>query len=1059
MNRRVESYSGRGRSSSFDTFTSAPTLKINQRKANGTSSYDRFMPSYDEHDIKTRERIQKLSMDLRNYERISSSSRNSKTSKDDLLDPEQILLYINTGGKYNSEIFRRKSEYKNMVLDIYNVGGHCLKVMINSFKNILANPKVSNVNMTRMDRLVNFLSLVRDLHKNYCDPIVCDMFKTKNTRSSSLLRDSTKSQLDFASERRAKSTSYIPLSNNSDTNSERRRFNSADSNIKNSISSKVLLNIINGNNDSKRSEIREIYFQKLKENVNNSTENKTDSRNRSYSSGNFNIYRKETKLLKQEKKVTNVKDIFESLKECRSKLNMKEKSEVDLRGMENKHSKRDVNNSVESEFITNFLNYSQLNKNSNSQRIADLQKLLCKLKEIKLGFNYQDFENREKTPKANEVTVKDLLYSKINTTPEVASLSKESVSIKDENNVLSISGETVAISPRKSPDVQSPKTSRIDRIWELDTPFISHRTIDFDRIYNLSKSEINEKGLLSLDTINTGISPKRYEPSKAKVLKNEKQIDDVNHEYKNPDVNLSEPENVCDGNSYFGYVNKNENSKLEVSNLDSENINFSSHILKPLFNTMPSNLYIPDEGTEIINVYEHENRDISKDTDLKDGLLVKTEQNTKVNTEFDSKNLKSVVNQVSCDPILFKDCELNSTEWSANKTTAENEDHLKGEIQLSNSEVKVTYNYMEESSGELSICKDSIDNGPNEIISTQVEEESNISLVDETESKINEVVEIEKALDMESETIKSDDRTFEVERLNIEYFTSLNEHDLKKKIEEYNYWYENMGSENYINLSLDGLSIDEFYYKGIELIPKCYDGIIDMSSTSIRKMCIIIYENLSKLSSLEINGGRGEQMIEGIDDKLSILLKENIGEETLLSFIHNVIMRDSRYLEFNSSLRKELSPPDDNYILLIIDLMREILIEWRNDNFGISGSQITIEAIIKQVDEILKKSYEPYLSEVNSDEWVLKKIFHAPNYPNILESEKELLNIEHLFKYHTCEDLITSDYINMDRTKWLKTNRYYLPIVNDAIEHVLQDLINEIIIIIKSLNHASLDNK
>ncbi|KAH8739673.1 hypothetical protein FG386_001230 [Cryptosporidium ryanae] len=1048
MNEKLGTYSERRKSSSLDAFSSS---RKNQRKANETDPYGRFIPNYDEHDIRTKERISRLYTNLNGYVRSDSSGRNSDTvNQDGLLDPEKILVYINTGGKYNSEIFKRKNEYKNMILDIYNTGGHCLKVMINSFKNMLVNPKVGSVNMTRMDRLVNFLSLVTDLHKNYCDPVVCDMFKVKNTRRNTLLRNSTASKQDFVSEKtKAESTSCSPLSNKNSNNNER-RFRSADSNIEYSISSRVLLNIINEkNNNRKKSEIRDIYFQKLKENVNNSRENKDSSYNKRYSSENLNIYRRETKLLEQKEKITSIRDIFESLRESRSVINEKEKSKIGLKTLMNKYPKKDINNSVESDFITNFLNYPQLDQNSISQRIDALQKLLDKLKEIKLGSNYQNFENEEKSFKTNQITVKDSLYSKLNMIPRIVSLSDESYNSKDKNNISNFSSEVAPIDLPSSPNNQSPEISKIsNKRWELDTPLVSHRTIDFDEIYNLSTPEVNEKGLLSFNRTRTGILSKTDLP-KTKESEKVSLIDSEIHEHENVSESLDES------------GNKEENKKLSISDLRSENVHFGSIEIDTLFNTIPTDLYTPDERMKVIGVVEDSNGDISDNNGLKGELVIEKKQEMNSKTGFDSENLQYTENLINFRSDLVKDHDLNSTELSEKTQETENRENPDTEIPLNNTETETKYCCVSEDfSKESNICEDSVYKDSNVIVSAQIEMENNTSLINETKNKGNKTIEKVSDKNVEFEVVKSDNQVFEVERLNIEYFTSLNDYDLKRKIDEYNYWYENAVNENYTNLNLDGLSIDEFYYKGLTLIPKCYDGIIDMSSSSVRKMCQIIYEHLQKLSSSEMNNGPNEYIMEKIDSNLSILLREDINEETLLSFIHDNIMKDSRYLEFSSTVRKELSPPDDNYILLIIDLMREILIEWKNENFGVSESQMTIEAITKQVDEILKKSYEPHLSEINSDEWVLKKVFHAPNYPNILESEKELLNIEHLFKYHTCEDLIASDYTNMDRAKWLKTSRYYLPLINNAIEHLVQDLINEnIVVIMNFLRPSTIDNK
>ncbi|KAL7067818.1 hypothetical protein ACR3K2_17270 [Cryptosporidium serpentis] len=295
----------------------------------------------------------------------------------------------------------------------------------------------------------------------------------------------------------------------------------------------------------------------------------------------------------------------------------------------------------------------------------------------------------------------------------------------------------------------------------------------------------------------------------------------------------------------------------------------------------------------------------------------------------------------------------------------------------------------------------------------------------------------------------------------IEYFP-LDNYDISEAIDSYNnLWHKinescDIADNTYFNM--DGLCTEDFYNKGLDTIVNCLEKSIDTSPESIEFICKLIYKytigNLTHLESQTIAKCTMEsRIIEQVHNTHSnnVYLDDSSQGDLFLKFIHSIIMQDSEYIYFNSSINGFLNPPDDNFILLVMDLIFEIL-DTNSTKLKDLNSQKPV-AIHKLTEAVIKKlqgSYEPYLIKNEPNKWELKRIFYAPNYPNILESEKNLLTIEHLFRHHSCEDKLVKSFAYRSRNSWLHIEQYYQSILDKLTIELIDELLEGVLFVIQN---------
>ncbi|KAK9174338.1 hypothetical protein CmeUKMEL1_00435 [Cryptosporidium meleagridis] len=1034
------------RGSSLDSLMDSNKRNQVRRFSQGglaSTTQERPLISSIEREAKTQERLRRLSMSIKSGGRSITCNNESTQIK---IQIEQIILYINTGAKYNSDIYEKKEDYERMVYEIFSVGGFCCELMVSSFKNIVSNPKVNGVNMTRMDRLLNFLSFVQDLFKNYCDPEVVSMAPKQRAQSWKVLS----SPQDY----RSKSLSNIYNTDNNNLN-ESERLRKIERKLLESVSKKAVQN----NN------LKKDFLEKYK--IERDQKKLLSSKN---SQSPYDLIRQRylgelKKTLVSDSQILNrelprpkpneggVKKIFESLRYSRKRIGEDENRARSLSNIPISKDFTSESKIIRSKSENSFkLEETRLDiKKLEDQRIQGLQRLIDKLKEVKLGSSSREFKatgglknNSISLPNSNQLTRKITEACSTSVSSSLISEKLIQAQIERSNTLNKNIRPEKCLSEEASHENNSKEsTHKIKRRWELDTPFIHYRNIGFNNDLKQDRiKEIYDKIVVAYEnkeverTLIPGIPPVRYEYSEIKepnsgaiqhtttksILELSSQIDQepIEKQIKSEDSDeivqldhlvtteavasdskeVMEPEIVPESDS--------KNEYLQIKIIDTKLLHESEKDYIDEAQKTPSNKDVRNSPSEDAN-----------------------ERLTVVISEPQTLEDKTALNQVSIED-----------EQTPERKNGLEDSPLKPIEILKDGEVTAE---------EISKITDKLEDitMANESLIKRIEDLpiENIDLTNENELSIL------NSYTSNSEKNSSENKDVNMDRLqNIEYFTSGDE-ELRSKIEEYNHWFENASSGNYYELNLDGLNLEEFYYKNIESIPRCYDELIDMSERSILNLCKIICNRLPELI-LEQMERSIEDNVEGNKASVGIeaLVYYDLSEEDLLFFIHEKVMKDPSYLGFKSSIRGEIYPPDDNFILLIIDLMRELVQEWRDDSSNSCKTLITSELISRKVTDILINSYEPYLSEVGSEEWVLKKVFHAPHYPNILESEKEFLNIEHLFKYHSCEDSITNEYINMDRQKWLQTSGLYIPLLNEVIEQILHESIDRAILELKPHN-------
>ncbi|KAL3129848.1 hypothetical protein CHM_1g1460 [Cryptosporidium hominis] len=1011
-----------------------------------TTREERPIISSIEREAKTQERLRRLSMSIKSGGKSIKCNNELPQNK---IQIEQILLYINTGAKYNSDIYEKKEDYERMVYEIFSVGGYCCDLMVSSFKNIVNNPKVNGVNMTRMDRLLNFLSFVQDLFKNYCSPEIVSMAPKQRIQSWKVLNPSQ----DY----RSKSLSNMYNTDSNNLN-ESERFLKIERKLLKSVSKKAVQN-----NNLKKDLLEKYKIEKDNKNLISSKNSQSpyDLIRRRYLGELKKTLVSDSQILNREfsrpkSSEGGVKKIFESLRYSRKKIG---EDENRARSLSNIPISRDFTSEIKiirsrSENSLK-LEETKLNiKKLEDQRIQGLQRLIDKLKEVKLGSSSRESKAIE-SPENNSIS----LHDSKKLTRKISEVSSTSISssliykkliqaqIEHSNTLNKNIGPEECLSEEASDENNSKEsTHKIKRRWELDTPFIHYRNIGFNKDLKQDHiKEIYDKPVAGYESNEVerpfipGIPPVRYEYS----------------EIKEPNSAANQhttTKSILELNSQIDQEPIEKQIKLEDS-VD-EIVQFD-HLVTPEAVASDSKEVIEPE---IVSESDLNNLDLQ--IKIMDPTLVHELENDYIDEAQKTPSNKDVRNSPSEDGterlsvVIIDPQKTLDNKIALNVVSIEDEQTSERKHGLENSPLE-----------PIKILKDS--EVAVEEISKITDKLEDITMVNESLIKRIEDLPIEN-IDLSNENGLSilnscasnsegnspeNKKDINMDRLqNIEYFTSGDE-ELRSKIEEYNYWFENASSGNYYELNLDGLNLEEFYYKNIESIPRCYDELIDMSESSIINLCNIIFNRLPELileqmeRSTENNMGESKASI-GIE----ALAYYELSEEDLLFFIHEKVMKDPSYLGFKSSIRGEIYPPDDNFILLIIDLIRELVQEWKDDTSNSWKTPIADELIARKVTDIICNSYEPYLSEVGSEEWVLKKVFHAPHYPNILESEKEFLNIEHLFKYHSCEDSITNEYINMDRQKWLQTSGLYIPLLNEVIEQILHESIDRAILELKPHN-------
>lgn len=1021
--------------------------KFNQGNIVSASHVERQVSSI-EHEARTRERLRRLSMSIRFG--CQGLKGNSETPQSKI-QIEQILLYINTGAKYNNNIYQNKEEYAHMVLDIFSVGGHCSDVMISSFKNIVSNHKVNNVSMTRMDRLLNFLSLVQDLHKNYCDPTITGIAPRRRFQREIVTHDSR----DFRSKSLPCINSiYKSLNENASTNIEKSpkdilpQKTSDNTYLKRSILDKYKF----------RKDNRDLYTAEKLQSARDIIIRRCIGELRKTPSPNIKLPTRELNMPSSDE--ASVRKVFEFLQRSRKKFGddkCTERPSPKLMGqkgfvIENKDS-RD-----KSERFMKLEEVSLKFKRQEDQRIQGLRRLIDQLKDIKLGSHVRETKITE-GPRSSSVSLPDLVevprktnerYSKSTFNSlepdDLIQTQKEFLDVLNKN----IGHEKYFLEKVGNKNNFKESVCKEKKRWELDTPYIDYRKIGLHT--NSSKYNMNEycKEQINTDYYgNTRKEPKFIPgmPPVSYLYSETKELISVTQR-NTQKLDLEADSQRCQ-ESIESHANSEHSPMLpEIINRNNQLDNSSAHESVSLSSeqTLKPESIIPEDGLSTKDVQ----------AEIKIPTDIRSPKNTYINEALETSNkeekcnipILDLIEPVNTDLTEFENTPIHKTFINIS-SSGEVENNPENMYDLENSPldpIKILRNG--EVVEEISEISNKLENVTllNESLIKKIEDLpiKNINFSNDDLSILKSYIEnSERSSPVNENAIAMDDRIS-----NIEYFTSGDE-ELRSKIEEYNYWFESASSGNYYELGLDGLNLDEFYYKNMESIPKCYDELIDMSVRSVYNICKIICDKLPRaiMEHITKDAGRGEADL-GIES----LIHHELCEEDLMSFVHEQVMKDPNYLGFKSSVRRDIYPPDDNFILLIIDLIKELVQKWRDDAFSSWKAPITHDLISKQVVDILCNSYEPYLSEMNSEEWILKKIFHAPRYPNILESEKELLNIEHFFKYHSCEDSITNEYIGMDRQQWLQTSNYYLPLLNEVVEQILHEIIDNAILGLKAHN-------
>lgn len=1017
--------------------------KFNQGHVVSINHVERPLSSI-ERDVRTQERLRRLSMSIKSRSKDLEGDREPPQGK---IQIEQILLYINTAAKYNNNIYERKEEYTRMVLDIFSLGGHCSDVMTSSFNNIVSNHRV-NVNMTRMDRLLNFLSLVQDLHKNYCDPTIIGIAPRRRFQ-----RETVAKNQDF----RSKSLPCINSIYSKGLN-ESTKITKIDEKPKDSSSQKTAGNIyLKKSILDKYKFVRENNYFSCSENSSRANDIITHRYlGELRKTPPPNIQLPTRKLNRPNSDESSVRKIFESLQRSRKRLGGDKCMEVSppkLIGqkgyvLENKDSRSKSKR---------FMEFEETNlklETPEDQRIQGLRRLIDQLKEVKLGSHVRGAKMI--VPRSSSASLPNVTKVSIETNEPCSGSTFDALRpedlIKTHMEFLNVLNKNIGHEkyvPEKVSTESNLKenTCKEKKRWELDTPYIDYRKIGLDA--HLGRDNMKEycKELISTDYGNNrreqkfipGVPPVNYSyfETKEPLCVTQKNI-------QKPD---SEAASLTCRESIENHTHlKHPPFSPETLHRDNQSDNSAVHksVSLSLEQTLEPKIIIPEESLSTKNVQ----------AEIEIPTYIHSPKNTHINeplVAFDKEEICDIPTFNSAEPVnedpidsemtpIHKVTTSTASSGEAEQNPEQGYDLENSPLEpikiLKNGEVVEEINEIANKLEDITILNESlikrIEDLP--IENVNVSNDNDLSI-------LNSYIEnSEKNSPVKEKAVVTMDRIS-----NIEYFTSGDE-ELRSKIEEYNYWFESANSGNYYELGLDGLNLDEFYYKSMESIHKCYDELIDMSVSSVNNICEIICDKLPGVIMEHIAKDAGCS-----DTNLGIeaLAHNELCEEDLLSFVHNQVMKDPNYLGYKSSVRRDLYPPDDNFILLIIDLIKELVQKWKNDAFSSWKVPITNDLISKQVVDILCHSYEPYLSEVGSEEWILKKAFHAPHYPNILESEKELLNIEHFFKYHSCEDSITNEYINMERQQWLQTSNYYLPLLNEVVEQILHEIIENAILELK----------
>ncbi|KAJ1611815.1 hypothetical protein OIY81_372 [Cryptosporidium canis] len=973
-----------------------------------------------ERESRTQERLRRLSACIRSRENSPEESNGFSQSD---VQIEHILLYINTGAKYNRNIYERREEYARMIHEIVSVGGNCSDIMISSFKNIAHNHKVNNVNMTRMDRLLNFLSFVQDLHKNYCDPSIVRVIPNDKSKRGAL-------KLDI----RSKS---LPTQNIIHSYSSNERFKDSYTNkTVRSNQLKIMLEKYKFERENKRllnskppQDIRDlIRNQRLKELRNE------------YSSS---IKMPNKGLNRSISDETSVRKIFESLQRSRKKYE-NSKEMLPTSSMVLKDSAPKISHSkVKSE---NFLKFKRAAVNlekSEDQRIQGLKKLINQLKDIKLRASINGVETTNYPRNDLELYQESTTFTKEkepNPTPTFETLKHENLvqTQMEFLNILKRGNEHENNFPNKIDENGPTKVLRKEKNrWELDTPYINYRKICPDTYWCPGDRKMRGTEQNGIDCCGDHQIEQKSTP----------EIPVINNIYSewsesSPDFTQDKSESTLIPQQKSGSDEKNTNLGMPLMLLDKSD-------KEALLDNYEAHKYVNLSSEQTL-----ESKDILQRYSVNTNNAI-VESTTPAYTH--SPSIKCI-NESLETPSEVRTASANSTEieqstfdkitsniapieWVESISDCNLEDSPLEPIQIFKHEESVEdINDLANKLEDITILNEclikKIENLPIENISGQ--NNNLLSALDPHNEKSGKNSQLEEP-------------TY-IDRISsIEYFTAVDE-ELRSKIEEYRYWFESVNSANYYELGLDGLNLDEFYYKNLDSVPKCYDELIDMSANSVNNICNIICNKLPKVIVEQMKSTGKDICGDNYRIGIEILNNHELCEEDLLSFVHEQVMKDPKYTEYKSSMRKEICPPDDNFIMLIIDLIQEFIEKWQNDQSFVRKVPITSDLISKHVIDMLCNSYEPYLSEIDPEEWTLKKVFHAPNYPNILESEKELLNIEHLFKYHSCEDMITSEHISVERQQWLKISNYYLPLLKEVVEQVLHEIIDHLILELKVHN-------
>ncbi|OII71499.1 hypothetical protein cand_032120 [Cryptosporidium andersoni] len=926
------------------------------------------------HHLRMKDRLYKISKNISssasdNSLNVIDKSNNANVRYSNTEILEYILSYIELGAEYDKDISKKQELVKNKIADLFNQKGRCREVLINSFRGVTSHSGRRFESTSRLKRLKDFVSLIEELHKNYCNPNIRHIINpTRLIGSENSHRDNN-------------SFLYPGRCLNMDDNKE----------IPQSCKK------LSGLDKYKAEKYVYSEMSSIHEN-NNNTSTLTRKINEQLSFKNWEC----TGI-----GVTpSVKDMFESIQTKRKLQRERLKSLSCPPQVDNStHTTSKTGNLRIYNGMTDTKNKdldSINDKRGDIERINGLKELCLKLKEIRVGkINTQLLNGNDQVPSLylrknfNRNEDSSNLFEPLNNSSKESlfpsSMSPNEILVKDNsldtinnNHSLSDSGEV------------SQKRNSMKRRWELDTPFPTYRRIE----YTDDDNKIGISEFIQTSSIMTGDCKINHIDAENDTSLN-----------KNKDVEFKENKTVCSNNSVAKV-----NPDIKGVNFSTNSLNYKDSVeAEKEYSITRSDSITTDKETSLRSCMGDYNVLLSEKPNVNNNINISILNKLDNMGDYSENNVDLTCNLLPEHP-YFPPVEFFL------KHPLETEDRPNS-----------TLNKMESCIEQEKLDVD--------ILDTMRLDDQIKTLESTQESKITD-------LDLKNKLSV------------IEYFP-LDNYDISEAIDSYNnLWHKinescNISDNTYFNM--DGLCTEDFYNKGLDTITNCLEKSIDTSPESIEFICKLIYKytigNLTHLESQTITKCTMEsRIIEQVHNTHSnnVYLGDFSQADLFLEFIHNIIMQDSEYIDFNSSINGFLNPPDDNFILLVMDLMLEILdtssTKLKNLN---SQKPVAIHKLTEAVIKKLQDSYEPYLIKNEPNKWELKRIFHAPNYPNILESEKDLLTIEHLFRYHSCEDKLVKSFAYTSRNSWLHIEQYYQSILDKLTIELIDELLEGVLFVIR----------